>query len=116
MLSLNTLATNAIFQLNVEYSFPLVFFPQFAFNNLLSLYRSFDVKKYLEKQISLVSAFDYDFFGTAIKTMMTAMIKPTDSTSDSDDSVKEIIFNSTFRKNNCCFIFNNLINSNNYFL
>ena len=50
------------------------------------LYCSFTVTIILNKQISLVSAIGYGFFGTVIKPMMAAMIKPLDSISDSDDS------------------------------
>ena len=58
-------------------------FLQFAFNTLLKLYRSFTV---FEKQIYLVSAFGYGFFGTVTKKVMTAMTKPPDFKSDSNDS------------------------------
>ena len=62
-------------------------FLQFAFNTLLSIYCSFPVKNLLQKQISLLSALGYGFFGTITQTMMTAMIKPSDSHSDSKDLI-----------------------------
>ena len=43
-------------------------------------------KIYLKKQISVITALGFGFFGTFTKTMMTAMIKSTHSSSDSDDS------------------------------
>ena len=85
MHSLNFSVIHGIFQLNVEYNFYRSFL-QFAFNTFLSLYRSFTVKNFLKKQISLISALGYVFFGTIIHTMMTAMIKPPDPHSDSEDS------------------------------
>ena len=39
---------------------------------------------YLKKQISVITALGFGFFGTITKTMMTAMIKSTHSSSDSD--------------------------------
>ena len=63
----------------------MALFLQFAFNTLISLYRSFTVEKILKKQISL-SAFGYGFVGSVTKTMMMAMVKPPDSLSDSGDS------------------------------
>ena len=73
------------FNLIVEFNSSLLFL-QFLFKTLLSLYRSFTVKKVLKKQISRVSVFGYGFFGTVPKTMMNALTKPPDSNSDSDDS------------------------------
>ena len=61
-------------------------FLQFAFNTLFSIYRSFTVRNLLKKQISVITALGFGFFGTITKTMMTAMIKSTHSSSDSDDS------------------------------
>ena len=66
--------------------FSTALFLKFAFNTLLSIYRSFTVRTHLKKQISLISALGYGFFGTITHTMMTAMIKPPDSQSDSEDS------------------------------
>ena len=61
-------------------------FLQFAFNTLLSIYRSFSVKNLLKKQISVISAPGFGFFATITQTMMTAMNKSSDSHSDSEDS------------------------------
>ena len=66
--------------------FSTALFLQFAFNTLFSIYRSFIVRNLLKKQISVITAFGFGFFGTITKTMMTAMIKSTHSPSDSDDS------------------------------
>ena len=61
-------------------------FLQFAFNTLISFYRSFTVRNLLKKRISLISALGFGFFGTITQTMMTAMIKSFDSHSNSEDS------------------------------
>ena len=66
--------------------FSTALFLQFAFNALFSIYRSFTVRNLLKKQISVITALGFGFFGTITKTMMTAMIKSTHSSSDSDDS------------------------------
>ena len=66
--------------------FSTALFLQFAFNTLFSIYRSFTVRNLLKKQISVITALVFGFFGTITKTMMTAMIKSTHSPSDSDDS------------------------------
>ena len=66
--------------------FSTALFLQFAFNTLFSIYRSFTVRNLLKKQISVITALGFGFFGTITKTMMTAMIKSTHSTSDPDDS------------------------------
>ena len=59
---------------------------QFAFNTLLSVYRSFTVKNLLKKQISVIFALGFGFSGTIARTMMTAMIKSSDSHSGSGAS------------------------------
>ena len=66
--------------------FSTALFLQFAFNALFSIYRSFTVRNLLKKQISVITALGFGFFGTITKTMMTAVIKSTHSSSDSDDS------------------------------
>ena len=66
--------------------FSTALFLQFAFNTLFSIYRSFTVRNLLKKQISFLTAFGFGFFGTVTQTMMTAMIKSTNSHPDSDDS------------------------------
>ena len=72
--------------LNLIFYCSLHVFIQFAFNALLSLYRSFTVtKERLKKQITLNSALGYAFFGTVTKTMMTAMIHPSNSDSDNQE-------------------------------
>ena len=66
--------------------FSTALFLQFAFSTLFSIYRSFTVRNLLKKQISVITALGFGFFGTITKTMMTAMIKSTHSSSDFDDS------------------------------
>ena len=66
--------------------FSSALFLQFAFNTLLSIYRSFAVKNLLKKQISVISALGFDFFSTITQTLMTAMSKSSDTHSDSEDS------------------------------
>ena len=66
--------------------FPTGLFLQFAFNTLNSIYRSFTVRNLLKKRISVISALGFGFFGTITLTLMTAMIKSSDSHSDSEDS------------------------------
>ena len=66
--------------------FSTALFLQFAFNTLFRIYRSFTVRNLLKKQISVITALGFGFFGTITKTLMTAMIKSTHSSSDSDNS------------------------------
>ena len=66
--------------------FSTALFLQFAFNTLFSIYRSFTVRNLLKKQISITTALGFGFFGTITQTMMTAMLKPSNSHSESDDS------------------------------
>ena len=66
--------------------FSTALFLQFAFNTLFSIYRSFTVRNLLKKQISVITALGFGFFGTITQTMMTAMIKSSNSTSDPNDS------------------------------
>ena len=66
--------------------FSTAVFLHFAFNTLISIYCSFTVRNLLKKQISVISALGFGFFGTITQTMMTAMIKSSDSHSDSEDS------------------------------
>ena len=61
-------------------------FLQFVFNTLISFNRSFTVRNLLKKQISVISALGFVFFGIITQTMMTARIKASDSHSDSEDS------------------------------
>ena len=61
-------------------------FLKFAFNTLFSIYRSFTVQKLLKKQISVLTALGFGFFGTITQTMMTAMLKSSNSHSESDNS------------------------------
>ena len=85
-LSLNSLATHAIFFNFIDFSTAL--FLQFVFNTHLSLYRSITVKKILfKKRIPLVAVFGYDFFRTVTKTIMSSMIKPPDSNSNSNNTI-----------------------------
>ena len=86
MLSLNFLVTPCFILTQCGIDFSIALFLQFAFNTLLSIYRSFTVNNLLKKQISLISAIGYCFFGTITQTLMTAMNKPPDSHSDSEDS------------------------------
>ena len=65
--------------------FSTALFLQFAFNTLISIYRSFTVRNLLKKQIAVVSALGFGFFGTTTQTMRTAMIESSDSHSDSED-------------------------------
>ena len=66
--------------------FSTALFLQFAFNTLFSIYRSFTVRNLLKKQISVITALGFGFFGTITQTMMTAMIKSSNSPSDPNDS------------------------------
>ena len=66
--------------------FSTALFLHFAFNTLFSIYRSFTVRNLLRKQISVLTALGFGFLGTITQTMMTAMIKSTNSHPDSDDS------------------------------
>ena len=66
--------------------FSTALFLQFAFNTLFSIYRSFTVRNLLQKQISVITALGFGFFGTITQTMMTAMIKSSNSPSNPNDS------------------------------
>ena len=66
--------------------FSTALFLQFAFNTLFSIYRSSTVRNLLKKQVSVITALGFGFFGTITQTMMTAMIKSSNSQSESDDS------------------------------
>ena len=66
--------------------FSAALFLQFAFNTLFSIYRSFTVRNLLKKHTSVLSALGFGFFKTFTQTMMTAMLKSSNSHSESDDS------------------------------
>ena len=64
--------------------------PLFSNNSLSThryfIYRSFTVRNLLKKQISVITALGFGFFGTLTQTMMTAVIKSSNSQSESYDS------------------------------
>ena len=66
--------------------FSTALFLQFALNTLFSIYRSFTVRNWPKKQISVLTALGFGFFGTITQTMMTATLKSSNSHSESDDS------------------------------
>ena len=86
MLSLNSFVIMCYTLTHCGIYFSTALFLQFAFNTLLSVYRSFTVKNLLKKQISVIFALGFGFFGTIAQTTMTAMIKSSDSISDSGAS------------------------------